>query len=844
MPRATPGRRERKVTVGPPVDATRCLDRGGETRHTGAVSVHPLDDWSFRPVDPAVVPVDADWPLPAEVPGSAHTDLLRHGLIPDPFVDAGEAMVAWVADVDWVYETTIAGDAGLFEHDRVDLVFEGLDTLAEIRLDGEEIARTENMHRSYRIPLTVADDGGPHRLEVTFRSATREADRRNAEWGDYPAASFERPYNFVRKMACSWGWDWGPWLTTAGIWRPARVEAWNRARLVSVVPLAMVDPSDHGSVDVRVETEVSGPVGVSVRARLLTASGELVVDGEIGGDRLILAAGTVARWRRRGRGEQPRYRLEVDLLAGDDVVDTWSGRIGFRSVELDTTSDDVGSAFTLVVNDEPIFARGVNWIPDDPLVTRVDRERYRRRLDEAVELGVDLVRVWGGGIYESDDFYDLCDEMGLLVWQDFAFACAAYPEELLVDEVRAEAEENVRRLAPHPSLVVWNGNNENNWGAVDWGWMERLGDRAWGDGFYRELLPSIVAELDPTRPYSVASPYSGSPDIHPNADEHGTRHIWDVWNEVDYVHYRDHVPRFVSEFGWQAPPPVASLREATTEPLHLESPLLAARQKAMNGQEKLARGLETHFATPERFEDWVWATQLNQARAVTTGVEHLRSHRGVCMGAVWWQLNDCWPSISWAVLDSKGRRKPAWFALQHAFADRLLTIQPRREGLALIAVNDSPEQWADRATVRRLSFAGDVLAEFEAELELAAGSAQTWELPIDVGTATAQACELVRAVASSGTARPTDWFFAVDKELDYPMFDVGVTVDGDTVTVVANEFVRDITLIPSLVEPSLEVGDALVTLLPGESAEFGLAGASDHDAVEAAVFSANHLTGH
>ncbi|MFJ9098399.1 glycoside hydrolase family 2 protein [Streptomyces sp. NPDC102405] len=650
--------------------------------------------------------------LPAVVPGCVHTDLLAAGVIPDPFLGRNETEVAWVGRRDWTYETDLVPMNG---HEQTDLVFDGLDTVAEILLDGRLLGRTRNMHRSYRFDVT----GMSGRLAVRFVSAYAEAEAVRGKLGERPAA-YAEPYQYLRKMACSFGWDWGPTLVTAGIWRPVRLERWSTARIARVRPLVTVEQG-VGVVELAVDVErarVEAPLTVEA-----TVGGEQVrasVDGTQGVVRLEVPGARL--WWPRGYGEQPLYDVELTLLHEGRPLDVWRRRVGFRSVELDRSADAHGTGFTLVVNGERLFARGVNWIPDDVFPSRVTRERYRERLEQAADAGVDLVRVWGGGIYESEDFYDACDELGLLVWQDFPFACAAYPEEQpLRGEVEAEARENVVRLMPHPALVLWNGNNENLWGFRDWGWEAGLAGDSWGEGYYLGVLPRVVAELDPTRPYTAGSPWSGSWEHHPNDPAHGTHHSWEVWNREDYAEYRAEVPRFVAEFGWQAPPAYATLAGALPgEVLAADSPGVLHHQKADDGNGKLRRGLERHFAFPEGdFDRWHYLMQVNQARAVAAGIEHWRSHWPVCAGTVVWQLNDCWPVTSWAAIDGDGREKPLYHELRRLYADRLLTVQMRGQQLVLAAVNQAGEPWAGVLRLRRMSVDGTVIDEAELDFHAA-----------------------------------------------------------------------------------------------------------------------------
>ena len=793
--------------------------------------------WTLRHVG-GDSPVAVDG-VPATVPGCVHTDLLAAGLIPDPFADANELAVAWVADADWEYRTAV--DLTAVEgHDRAELVFHGLDTLATVSLDGAVVAETENMHRTYRVDVTGRR--GRAAVAVRFRSATREAEARRQREGDWPSSSFGRPFNYVRKMACSWGWDWGPWLTTAGIWRAAELVGWDVARIASVRPVATIEPDGTGSVTVRVEVDRSGSADVTVRVGLTDPDGHEVAAAaaDLGGAAVVadieVRPGAVRRWWPHTLGDQPRYRLAVTIEdAHGAVLDRWDCAIGFRSIILDTSPDPTGSAFTFVVNGLPIFARGVNWIPDDPFPSRVTPHRVRERLARAVAAGADLVRVWGGGIYEDDAFYDACDELGLLVWQDFTFACAAYPEHLLRAEVEAEARDNVERLMVHPSLALWCGNNENIWGFVDWGWEQRLGGRVWGESFYFDLLPSIVAEVDPGRPYWPGSPYSGSMAVAPNADAHGCVHVWDVWNRLDHTRYRDRTPRFVAEFGWQAPPTWATLRAAISDdPLTPTSPGMAHHQKAQDGDGKLARGLAHHFATPGDFDDWLWATQLNQARAVRNGVEHFRALRGTCMGTIWWQLNDSWPVTSWALLDASGRPKPAWYALRDTYAPRLLTIQPRGAALAAVAVNDTAEPWRVDGAVRRHDLAGGVLAAAALDLVVDAWSVGMVVLPTGVSTPASPARE--HLLADAGGMRAW-WWFVADRDVAYPPTPLEAEVDAvapgrHRVRLVSDGLVRDLTLFVDRLAPGAEVDRQMISALAGEVIEVEVSGLADVDAVE------------
>ncbi|GIE86962.1 glycoside hydrolase family 2 protein [Actinoplanes regularis] len=779
--------------------------------------------WTVRAAGGPVPEDIAAETVAATVPGTVHTDLLDAELIPDPYLGENETRLAWFHRAAWLYSTRFeagppAGD------ERVDLVFEGLDTVATITLDGDEVGRTANMHRSYRFDVRDRLRGGEAELSVRFDSALEYAEQLQKVIGERPRP-YPHPFNAVRKMACSFGWDWGPDLQTAGIWKPVRLERWRTARLASVRPLAILDPDGTGRLTVHVDVEHAGlgadrPVVAEVRvgshvARIPLRAGE--TSGTTG-----IAVPDAPVWWPVGYGDQPLVEVQVTLWDEAEQLDAWAGRVGFRTITVDETPDEIGSPFTFVVNGQPIFVLGLNWIPEDHLLTRLNRETYRAAIERAVEAGANLLRIWGGGIYESDDFYDVCDERGILVWQDFPLACAAYAEEEpLRSEILAEARENVARLTPHPSLALWNGGNENIWGHEDWDWKPALNGLSWGARYYYEDFPALLAELDPTRPYHPGSPSSPGHDpevIHPNDDRYGTRHEWEAWNRQDYTYHANFLPRFCSEFGWQAPPTWSTLRESLApEDFDQESPAFLLHQKAAGGNDKLNRGIARHLPVPVEFQAWHWAAQLNQVRATSYAIEHLRGHAPRTMGSILWQLNDCWPVTSWAVVDGAGRRKPAWYALRRSYAPRLLSF---RDG-GLVAVNDTAAAWRGTVRLRRAGFDGAVLASSEVELDVPARSVRISALAAELTTPADGTREVL--VADADGLRATR-LFAEDFDLAYDpdalSADISPAEGGYSITVTATSFVRDVAVLADKIDPSAVVDDMLVDLLAGESHTF------------------------
>ncbi|MEY2402134.1 MAG: beta-mannosidase, partial [Ilumatobacteraceae bacterium] len=737
---------------------------------------------------------------------------------PDPYLDCNETTLAWAHGADWRYATTFQAEAP-HPGERVSLIFEGIDTVGVVELNGTVLGHTANMHRSYRFDVRETLRAGKNELVVTVGSALKYAEAMEAQLG-WRERAYPHPYNAIRKMACSFGWDWGPDLQTAGIWKPVRLERWTTARLVEARPLVTVDADGMGRIEIHVELDRARDCVYTVVAVAGGREVRATVDGDAANVTLLVPDARL--WWPVGYGEQPLYNLTVTLVADGEAVDAVERRIGFRTISVDTEPDDIGAPFAFVVNGRRIFAKGANWIPDDHFLTRITRERVERRIDQAVNANMNMLRVWGGGIYETDDFYDACDERGVLVWQDFLFSCAFYAEEEpLRSEVEAEVRENVTRLVGRASLALWNGNNETLPAYADWGWREGLGDRTWGLGYYTEILPKILAELDPTRPYAPGSPYSPG-DEPPNGADHGTRHEWDVWNSVDYTHYRDQIPRFCAEFGFQGPPTWATLKRwIHDEPLAPTSTAFLLHQKAVDGNGNLDRGMAPHLPVPANFEDWHWATQLNQARAVAFGIEHFRSWWPRTAGALVWQLNDCWPAISWAAVDSEERPKPLYYALRHAFAPRLLTIQPRNGRPTLIVVNDQDEPWTDEIVATRQTFAGKILATVSLPVNVAPRSTASVELTDTLLDADDPTSEVV--VVATEVAR-AHHLFAEDLDLAYDPAPLIATVKpvpgGYRIDVRARSFVRDIAVLADKVAPDSIVDDMLISLAAGETCAF------------------------
>lgn len=759
-------------------------------------------------------PIELPAAIPAVVPGSIHTDLMAAGLIDDPFLDDHERLLAWIGYCDWTYALEFEWQSS--QSANTDLVFEGIDTVAAIYLNGELLERVANQHRSYRFPVAERLKLGTNRMEVRFESAIKYADRMSLELGYRPHVN-HHPYNAVRKMAANFGWDWGIDTSTAGLWKPVFLESYD-VRIQAVRPVVSMLGSS-GVVEVNIDLSASSSSPLEIKL----ADQTVVISAPVEGRNVArIEVENPELWSPNGSGKPNLYSLEVKLGDGQEIVDRFSCQVGFRTVELKFPKSEDGQGFEFHINGSPLYIRGVNWIPNDAFVHRITKDSLRERLTQAKLANINLIRVWGGGLYESDDFYEVCNELGLMVWQDFLFACAAYSEEGLGAEVEAEARENISRIMKHPALVLWNGNNENLWGHQEWLWQQRLQGKSWGAGFYFDLLPKLVAELDPGRAYTPGSPYSPDPSHLHNDPQFGSVHIWDLWNQKDYPHYRDYRPRFVAEFGWQGPANWATITEAISDsPLTPESPGMIIHQKAMSGNDKLTDGLVNHFELPNTMEDWHWAMQLNQANAIRFGLEHMRSEYPRCMGSVIWQLNDCWPVTSWAAIDGAGREKPLYFSIAQSYEPLLLTIYPEAGSLTASIINNSLLDLDSELEVKVLSYSGELIAEHRESITVARG--ENRKISLESRFPNADSPQDTVLVVKFGTQRALH-FFADYKhsKLQQAKFEASLsnTATGPVLTVTAKTLIRDLTLMVDKLDPAGGVDRGLITLLPGETAEF------------------------
>ncbi len=651
--------------------------------------------WQLRQVG------KTEW-IPAQVPGGVHTDLMASGLIPDPFVEDNEQAVQWVALADWEYRREFAVEPEILAAERVFLTCDGLDTLAEVKINGSPVGTANNMFRQYRWEVRELLRPGTNEIHILFHSPVVYAAGRMKE-RPMPGAVTEWIHGapYLRKAQSQFGWDWGTFIPAMGIWRTIGLE-WGSERLVDVhvrqrhaegrVTLSARIRAGNGSGKaLRAAMSVTGPKG-----ERLNSEGEFTMDTA----ELRLDIPEPAIWWPNGLGDQPLYRVKILLRDGPDQVDIKEYQVGLRTIELVRQPDEWGTSFYFFVNGVPVFAKGSNWIPADSFPARISPEKLEHLLASAAAANHNMIRVWGGGYYEDDTFYDLCDRYGLLVWQDFMFACAGYPlnEPDFVENVREEVIQQVRRLRHRACLALWCGNNEMELGWDNWGWTgpETMDLRAADEQFFRRTLPGWVAQEDPDTDYWPSSPASETRAEAPNGTNNGDVHQWDIWHAMrPFFEYRLTHARFVSEFGFQSLPAMKTIAAyAPRSEWNMTSYVMEYHQRSGPGNQKIITYLVDRFRLPDKFEALVYLTQILQAEAMSIGVEAWRRERARCGGALYWQLNDCWPVASWSSMDYYGRWKALHYASRRFFEPVHLSVDNDRPEIGLYVTNDTLENWA------------------------------------------------------------------------------------------------------------------------------------------------------
>ena len=732
--------------------------------------------WQFREVG------KTDWHN-ASVPGCVHTDLLANKLIDDPFYRDNEKKQQWIGKTDWEYRTTFTAAAPTLQRQNVELVFDGLDTYAQVFLNDQLLLNADNMFRTWRVDAKRLLKPGANTLRIVFRSPINEILPVMAKMNyQLPASNDqgEKTSPFTRKAPYHYGWDWGPRFVTSGIWRPVSLEAWDDARVndVQIVVNRLTPERAELTANVEIEASDAGPATIlldSPTDRLV--SGKQEVSLNKGSNRVTfnLKIARPAMWWPNGLGAQPLYTFHVSSVVNGRTTDEMSTRTGLRTLRLERERDDEGESFMFVINGVRVFGKGGNWIPLDSFPSRITEDRYRFMLESVRDSNMNMLRVWGGGIYEDDKFYEMCDEMGVLVWQDYMFACSMYPgNQEFLDNVRAEAIDNVKRLRNHPSIVIWSGNNEVETAWRNWGWRQSLPSSLWDDyqKIFHGVLQEVSAQYDPTRPYWPSSPHGGLADD-PDSKRSGDLHYWEVWHaEKPFSEYEKQRPRFMSEYGFQSFPNIETVKYYTLpNERDIESPIMLAHQRHPRGNQLIREYMLREYPKPKDFESFLYISQVLQAEGIRTGTEHLRRIMPHNMGSLYWQIDDCWPVASWSSIDYFGRWKALQYYAKRFYSPLLISATVEDGSLKLYVVSDKTSAVPAKVRVTMMNFDGATLKSFDQDVMVAPIMSRSYfELKVDdllKGTDKKNAFASVELLVAGQVVSSRDYFFAPFKELAF-----------------------------------------------------------------------------
>ena len=649
---------------------------------------------------------------PAQVPGTVHQDLINHKQLPDPFYGINEQKIQWVENEDWEYRTAFTVTPEQLKRDDAQLVFEGLDTYADVYLNGALLLKADNMFVGYTIPVKSQLRIGENLLHIYFHSPIRQTlPQYNSNGFNYPADNDHHDKHlsiFSRKAPYSYGWDWGIRMVTSGIWRPVTIRFYDAASISDyhVKQLALTDQLANLSNELEINNILSRPLQAEVRINTSfersaekSISQAITLQPGINHVSIPSEVASPVRWMPNGWGKPALYDFSAQIIVEDKVVAEQSHRIGLRTVRLVNEKDKDGESFYFEVNGVPMFAKGANYIPQDALLTNVTTERYQTLFRDIREANMNVIRVWGGGTYEDDRFYDLADENGILVWQDFMFACTPYPSDpTFLKRVEAEACYNIRRLRNHASLAMWCGNNEILEALKYWGFDKNFPPEIYQEMFrgydklFHQLLPAKVKELDADRFYIHSSPYFANWG-RPESWGIGDSHNWGVWyGQKTFESLDTDLPRFMSEFGFQSFPEMKTISTfAAPEDYQIESEVMNAHQKSSIGNALIRTYMERDYIIPEKFEDFVYVGLVLQGQGMRHGLEAHRRNRPYCMGTLYWQLNDSWPVVSWSSIDYYGNWKALHYQAKRVFAPILINPIRQNDSLNIYLISDCPD---------------------------------------------------------------------------------------------------------------------------------------------------------
>lgn len=748
--------------------------------------------------------------LPAVVPGNVHMDLLRNKKIPDPFFGTNETDLQWIEKENWEYKTSFAVSEEQLSNENIDLVFKGLDTYADVYLNESKLLSTFNMFREWKLKAKKHLRLGENQLRIVLRSPINET------LPLYDSLAFQYPANndqaekkvsiFTRKAGYHFGWDWGPRFVTSGIWRPILLESWNRARIqnVQLVQQSLTEKEAVIKAFIEIEASTVGKVKLELKGEesVTKQTVEVAVKPGINKTEVTFLVSKPEKWWPNGLGNARLYEITSSLYSEQNILHQTKQKIGLRTIELVDQKDDKGKSFYFKVNGSPVFMKGANYIPSDNFQNRIGEDKYQMLVKSAVDANMNMLRVWGGGIYEEDRFYEICDEKGIMVWQDFMFGCSMYPgNEAFLKNVEQEAVDNVKRLRNHPSIVMWCGNNEIETAWKHWGWQKQHGwteeqqGKMWEDytKLFHDLLPKVIAQYDPSRAYHRSSPSADDDHIDPDTLGSGDKHYWGVWHaEEPYTAYKDNISRFMSEYGFQSFPELKTVASyIAPEDTNIESKVMLHHQRHPRGNQLIKEYMDRDYKKPKDFASFLYVGQVLQAEIIKYAAESHRRAMPFNMGSLFWQLDDCWPVASWSGIDYYGRWKAQHYFAKKFFQPVLVSLDEDKGLINAYVVSDNLKPIQGTLSWRLMDFSGDTLWKESKDTLFAANASQIYlsveKTKLLKGKISSSNVVLVAELTANNQVVSTSRYYftqAKNLKLSTILWEPSVTQDGNKVTIV------------------------------------------------------------
>lgn len=769
---------------------------------------------------------------PATVPGTVHTDLLACGLIPDPFYADNEKKLQWIENEDWEYKADFTCDKQTYANQRIELVFEGLDTYARVYLNNHLIVDANNMFRSWTVSVKEFMKEGRNTLLVVFESAVKRGKQEATKYS-YTLPGDEKI--FTRKAQYQYGWDFGPRFVTCGIWKNIKLRGSDVAFIknVSCIQQSLTDSLAKLKLMCEVECNEATDVELNVSLPGDTKAHHKILSQLKKGINVIPVQYEIKkprRWWCNGLGEAYLYALAVSLHQNNSLIDQQQVSVGLRTIELVEDKDSAGKTFYVRLNGLPVFMKGANYIPPDLFLPRVKKDDYKELVFMAKSLRMNMLRVWGGGVYADDEFYRQCDQQGILVWQDLMFACAMYPgDTAFFSNVSGEVKEQVQRLGNHPCLALWCGNNESDEGWHNWGWQKQFkysktdSLKIWRDyqNLFHGLIPNIIAQHDPSAIYWPSSPGMGWG--RKESLLQGDSHYWGIWwGNEPFENYRKKVGRFMSEYGFQSTPALKTFKTfCDTADLNLASGAVKNHQKHPTGYQTIHAYMERDYKIPGDFERDIYVSQLLQAEGMKMAIEAHRQAKPYCMGTLFWQLNDCWPGTTWSCMDYRKTPKAFYYALKDSYNTLLLSARKEGKAYAVYLSSDSMHAVSGELRLQIKKMSGETVYRKALPVTVEANTSRSYftiDEP-DLKGIDTSASYLAAEFIFAQKAMKTLFFFSKPKDLAFSKTDMTWAYDETkrSLKIKAHNFIKNLYI--SIDEGSVVLSDNFFDLEAGEEKE-------------------------